>query len=80
MKIVSGDEPNLISQKSPGCIDVRDGQFRPELHLLAEPGILAGHRAGNADQDFRPAGPPSEAANRTAAAATGRAMTMPPQY
>jgi hypothetical protein len=24
------------------------------LHLLAEPGILAGHRARHADQDVRP--------------------------
>ena len=51
-EIVRRDELYLLAEHAPGGVEVRHGELRAALHLLAEPGILTCHRAGHADQDL----------------------------
>ena len=55
-EVVRRDQLHLLAEHAAGGVDVGHGQRRAALHLLAEPGIHSRHRAGHADQDFRPSG------------------------
>ena len=51
-EVVRRDQLHLLAEHAAGGVEVGHGQRRAALHLLAEPGILARHRAGHADQDL----------------------------
>ena len=56
-EVVHRDQLHLLAEHAAGGVEVGYSLRRTTLHLLAEPGILARHRAGHSDQDFRPRGP-----------------------
>jgi hypothetical protein len=56
-EVVRRDQLHLLAKHAAGGVDVGHRLRRAALHLLTEPGILAGQRARHADQYARPSGP-----------------------
>ena len=52
-EVVGGQESHFLAEDAAGSIDVCHRQLCSALHLLAGPGICAGHGACYADQHFR---------------------------
>jgi hypothetical protein len=55
--VVADAEHQLFAQDAAGRVEVGHGHFRAAPHLLAEGGVLSGHRPGGRDLDFRLGGP-----------------------
>ena len=54
--IVADFQHDLLAEHAAGLVDVGHGLFGAGLHLLAEGGVFAGHRAGGGDLDLRAGG------------------------
>jgi hypothetical protein len=51
-EVVHCGELNLLAEDAAGGVDICHRLRGAALHLLAEPGILAGHRPGHANQNL----------------------------
>ena len=51
--VIADLEPELLAENAAGGVDVRHRHLGAALHLFAEGGVLAGHRTGDGDDDFR---------------------------
>src|SRR3546814_1086675 len=49
--VVADLQNELFAEHAAGGVEVRDGHLGTALHLLAEGGVLAGHRAGGGDRE-----------------------------
>ena len=54
--VVLDRELELLAHDAAGGVDVGDRLLGAGLHLRAERGVVAGHRAGGGDLDVRPGG------------------------
>ena len=52
-KIIGNDQSHRLAKHAALRIDVVNRKLCASLQLLADPGQLAGHRAGSPDQNFR---------------------------
>ena len=66
-EVVAHDQLDLLAEHAALGVEIRDRQPGAALILLAEPGIGAGHRAGDADQDLGLRRPRAQRRNRNGA-------------
>ena len=76
--VVADVEHELLAEHAAGRVDVGDRLLGALLHLLAERGVVAGHRAGDGDADVRRSRAGQR--ERTAAPANSTVFMMSPSY
>ena len=52
--VIANNEPDRLAEDAAGRVDVVHGHLGAARILLAKPGVLAGHGAGDGDQNLGP--------------------------